>query len=751
MKGNIDTAPPETLPPCSTGQTDLREVCIKLNNITGVITPEKNWDFCDLQTQLEGLMWLLAEQSQDVASSSTVSSLSEADDKLEKTKKPRNKRNESAVSSQLKAVVEEDLNQHVSEKSIPGEGSEELVSDDELTSKPIPIAQSLSHHFSTGVVGKAITEYEDLRVKCKHSPNITKLHMLFNIADVGGQPAFLDMLPSLTIGPALYFLFSKLVNDEDQVLSIEDFTTKQTVKYCAIVDNEPQDCPGYTYTLHEVLLSALSSIACFGLSDEQVERYISKESKYEKTSSLSILLGTYADKVNADNNSKLVETETALKSFLEQTDYYQKNLISFPNPAHPEHYHGQVFFRVDNKFGSDQEIKNYREIIQELVEEKFTRYDIPTAWLGLGICMKILAKNQETYAVSLDDCFEMGKHFKMNRHMVKAALNFLHKYVGLVMYFPNDTHLKDLVICNPQVVFSSISELIFNVYDSTSRKQKLVEVSSQQKSFEKTGIFTPETVEYVKPEESYKFLSFPDLVHLLVHLNIAAEVTLKDTDSPVENNKEVYHIVCEQKKKEYFLPAILRTAEISSLVMESQGLNEELLPEALCIRFQTGYLPMGFSCALSARLLAEEKFKLTPDESIVYKNKMKFRFDGQFNVTMISLPLRCEFHVTRHYGCKEFHDLDCCPEIMKTVCECTDWVLKSMQKTLLTRNSYDLAFKCPKHQNIKFGYEPLAKFVYSDVSRSRLKQIECQECSTTITNLSHEMKIWFGEVSSTSL
>ena len=33
---------------------------------------------------------------------------------------------------------------------------------------------------------------------------------MINMTDVGGQPAFLDMLPALTIGPALYFLFFRL-------------------------------------------------------------------------------------------------------------------------------------------------------------------------------------------------------------------------------------------------------------------------------------------------------------------------------------------------------------------------------------------------------------------------------------------------------------------------------------------------------------------------------------------------------------
>ena len=57
---------------------------------------------------------------------------------------------------------------------------------------------------------------------------------------------------------------------------------------------------------------------------------------------------------------------------------------------------------------------------------------------------------------------------------------------------------------------------------------------------------------------------------------------------------------------------------------------------------------MGFTCALSARLMADEQFSLAPEEQTLYRNKLKLRYKGQFNVTMVSLPLRCEFQVSHH-------------------------------------------------------------------------------------------------------
>ena len=740
MKGNIKDTPKEAQPQSSTGQSELREVCIKYKNMDVAAAPDLSWELCGLQSLVEGLMWLLSNQTQDEDRQSTgiiASSPNINRDKPSSVPEEASPNDTTKLSSSNTRKEQQNAN---SSNAVESTSSGQEPSTDPRVVSPTPPIEAGN---VADLISKTISEYEKLRVKCKHSPNVTKLHMLFNIADVGGQPAFLDMFPSLTIGPALYLLFTKLINDNGHVLSLDDLSKLQPVQYRTRDDNEPQDCENYTYTLQEVIFCALSSIACFGLSDKEVERYITKESEAQKTSSLAMLFGTFADKVIVDKDSarKLADTELALKSLLKSTEFYRTDLISLPNPANPDHTGSQVFFQVNNQTGSEHEILRYRKLIQEIIEQKFRKYDIPTSWLGFSICLKILATKRKTYKVSFDDCVRLGEHFKMNQKEVQIALKFLHKYVGLVMYFPNDKNLQNLVICNPQVVFSSISELTFSVYDSSSRKKQPTAANSKQMKFEQTGIFNPLEVSY--PKESSKIMSIHDLVHLLVHLNIAAKITTSIDDKASPETK--------RESSEYFFPAILKTADTSSLACDVGVAADKILPEPLCVRFQTGYTPMGFSCSLSARLMADEKFSLAPEEQTLYKNKLKLRYNGQFNITMISLPLRCEFQISDHRGKNEFHRQDCCPEIIRIICEAINYVLKSMQRTLLSEISYDLAFKCPDHPNSKFGYEPLAKFVHTDKSCTQLKHIECLECVTTITDLKPEMKVWFGEVRATML
>ena len=754
MKGNIEDTPKEAQPQSSTGQSELREVCIRYNNTVVAAAPDLSWELCGLQSLVEGLMWLLSNQTQDEDHQSTgiiVSSPNINRDKPSSMPKVASPNNTTELTNSNTSQEQQNASSVNAIESTANTSSGPEPSTDSRVVSPTPPIEASN---VADLISKTISEYEKLRVKCKYSPNVTKLHMLFNIADVGGQPAFLDMFPSLTIGPALYLLFTKLINDNGHVLSIDDLSKLQLVQYRTKDDNEPQDCENYTYNLQEVIFCALSSIACFGLSDKEVERYITKESEAQLTSSLAVLFGTFADKIiTEDNVTKVANAESALKKLLESTTFYRNSLISFPNPDNPDHAGSQVFFQVNNQTGSEHEMLRYRKLIQEIIEQKFRKYDIPASWLGLNICLKILATKRETYKVSFDDCVELGAHFKMNQKEVQIALTFLHKYVGLVMYFPNDKNLQNLVICNPQVVFSSISELTFSVYDSSSRKKQLRAVNPKQKRFEQTGIFNPLDVSY--PKESNKIMSIDDLVSLLVHLNIAAKITtsVDDTKDKLVSEHTQSEASPETKKEssEYFFPAILKTADTSSLACDVGVAANKILPEPLCVRFQTGYTPMGFSCSLSARLMADERFSLAPEEQTLYKNKLKLRYNGQFNITMISLPLRCEFQISDHHGNKEFHKQDCCPEIMKLICEAINYVLKSMQRTLLSEISYDLAFKCPNHPNSKFGYEPLAKFVHTDKSHIQLKHIECLECASTITDVKPEMKVWFGKVRVTIL
>ena len=107
--------------------------------------------------------------------------------------------------------------------------------------------------------------------------------ILMNMVDTGGQPAFLEMLPALTMGPALYLIFFRL----DQELKI----TYQ-IQYVS-KSNGDTSLGNSSYTVEEVIFQALSSIACFSCT-------AAKKPNMPNPSRAAMLIGTHKDLLGSD-------------------------------------------------------------------------------------------------------------------------------------------------------------------------------------------------------------------------------------------------------------------------------------------------------------------------------------------------------------------------------------------------------------------------------------------------------------------
>ena len=721
MEGNIQTSPRETQPQSSTGVSEVTEACIQCETITGAVTSNsKKWcvvkdELCD---QLGGLMSLIVKPSQGPKHTQIQPSKKRGMHGIPKASIANKVQTESVVDIDVLPLEDEEKHDYtLSSEGIeiqPMEGLPVTRSSSTLESRQDSLMPQESD------INKTIREFEELKKKWSHRLDLDSMdfEMLFTVADVGGQPAFLEMLPSLTIGPALYLVFMKLKQELNFRSQVQFKCKNSTTKHFE----------NYSYTSEEVIFSALSSIACFGHSDEQVEKYVKPASNEKKRKdSVALLVGTFLDEIQNDLQPSLDKINRQLDERLKNTAFFEEGLV------HSIKLSVENSLLVNNLSAKDSEIKKHRDFLENILKNYFREYQIPVQWLMLSICLKILAKNQNKYHVSFDDCVKLGKYFDMDEEMVSVALQFLHKYIGLIMYFPHHDNLKKIVICNPQVVFSTISELIFNIYDHNKNQVNQAKCDH----FVQTGCFSPKDIKLESVnQEKNKLLPIETLVDLLVYLHIAAKVPLSSD-------------------KEYFLPAVLQTAETDMVQRRQKDTNEELLPEPICIRFKTGYLPLGFVCALSANLIAENTFDLLISDSKCYKNRILFRFDGKFDITVISCPRYCEFRVSRHSGNTEFWSEHCCPLIREIVCTAANKVIQSMQHGLRSVGTdsvmYTLAFHCPRevHSKAEFGQESLAIFCHSDQDTRVPKEAKCTDCKTAIDILTPGMSVWFGEVGQT--
>ena len=712
MKWDIDTAPKETQPQGSTGQAETQEVFISYSpkeaqsefisyNRRTVSITASDWDVLkefELEKQFLAFVSLIkAQHNPSIEDSESTQSKKDSEDhKDDETLEDHQYTGDDITDQVSSSLTNSDLQNTNDSKE---DGASSLTSSKAKEKATITIDPPKSN------IDKVIETFDGLGNSLLSQE--MNLDAIINLEDIGGQPAFLEMLPSLTVGPALYLIFMKI---------IEGLKTPYPVRFRHEGDEHSSEYKDYMYTSEEVIFTALSSIACFANSDQEVEEYVSDKSSTRRTHSLALLMGTFVDalKNEEDSEKKVNATEKLLYQQLTNSGYYE--LIQFSNSSKEE-----ILFRIDNKNGGRTEVMDYRSRLKDLMKNKFRKFQIPAKWLKLSICIKILATVEKKQIVSYRDCLEIGiKHCNMSEPMVKVALQFLHKYIGLVMYFPRNEALKDIVICDPQAVFSSITELIFKVYSP----KKLSDLKYKQ--FVEKGQFCLDDVDLSDTRQD--LLSIHKLVSLLVHLKIAVRIPGTDT---------------------YFLPAVLRTAKATDL---PQYVPRSGCPDPLCISFRIGYLPLGFVCALVANLIAEDKFVLLGkrQNQIIYRNRMLFRFRGIYNIEMISWPKFCEFRVSRSSASniqEEFHSAESCPLIRRTIIKAVDQVIETMKQSSLFQLSKDyvLAFRCPDHSTKlgeTLGHEPVAAID----SESDPQTITCSECKAA-NSLTVEMKVWFGKVS----
>ena len=482
---------------------------------------------------------------------------------------------------------------------------------------------------------------------------------MINMADVGGQPAFLDMLPALTIGPALYLLFFRL----DQELG-----KKYPVQFHA-ADSEHEVTLESSYCIEEVLYQCLASIACFS-SQQRAER----EAK-PQASSRALLFGTYKDRVTA---SQISEIESTMEEHFKGTKLHQEGLLL-------KSLHGKMVTTVDNMFGTDEsEMSDIRRDIERIIKSYFPAIPIPVSWLMFRIVLHLLNKP----IASLAQCEEIAKQLSMTSP-VQEAIWFFHHDIGSLMHYSNIPSMEDTVICNPQVIFDSISKLIINKFKHGNRALNPREVYE----FQQKGLFTLSHIQDTTDHPQSSLLKLNQLVDVLKHHNVLAEV---------KQDKEVASSSEPEPEPKFIMPAVMKYASQRELPSPSSTI--EASPSPIFIHFAGGFVPFGVFCAGVARLIAQldsmsPGWQLCDDQ--LMRNKAKFIIDKAFFATLISRPQYIMIHIEKHQKarCKTALEV-ICSKVRKAVIQALETVISNMKYKpygalqVLIEQPFELAFAC---------------------------------------------------------
>ena len=408
--------------------------------------------------------------------------------------------------------------------------------------------------------------------------------IMLYFTDTGGQTVFQEVLSALIAGPAAFFLVFKLNDRLDQKYKIEYIQSaeKKTVPYES------------RFTAKEALLQSLASIS-------SVCSYMSRSGKeLVAVRPKVILVGTHKD-LASEEQIQAVQRE--LKQTLQDTEYYREGSLVFASRDEP-------VVTVNNLSSEGEDTQKVRDIVERIAQHPSFRVSTPVPWLVFGHALKLLSCPVLRYEECLSIAEECGIE---NEKELDEALWFLHTKLGILRHFQNIPELRGIVIREPQLLFSKITELITSTF--VFEDDPYVEETFQQK-----GIFPRRVIEDIS-SQCGELLTFSKLVKLLEHLHIIA---------PIENEMGLV--------THYFMPCVLDQANPAAT---DPSLASNPI-EPLLVTFRCGYCPKGMFPALIVYLLSKHSNTTLPwllKENRISRDKVIFSVGREHHTVSLTTHL----------------------------------------------------------------------------------------------------------------
>ena len=439
---------------------------------------------------------------------------------------------------------------------------------------------------------------------------------------------------------------------------------------------------------------------------------------------------TVSQHLNSDTFNKDVENRLEQK-LTEKNEAMTKITSKFEDLlSHPK---DKTFIAVDNYEGTDSDMEPLREHLHGLFSSYFkdAKLRIRPQQLLFGVTLR-----KEFDIVSMEDCIRIGTEgLKMREEEVRFIVWYLDRYVGALIYHPEikdkDGWFGNFVICNPQVVFNSLSVLVVEpLLELRSEKRRIQYTEAEIRNWTLKGQFSLKTITKFHSEKNQgvkkdQLIPVEKLLMLLEHSHLLAKITTIEKGHTTEKLLTTY-----------FIPAILECASREELTKPPpNGIDT---PSPIKITFDPQYVPIGVFCAMISELVSRGSkgkgilgmtWKLATDTSSVKRNLVSFHIDesAKHFVTLIALADCYEIRIVRQDRNHTMHEL--CSYVLSTLL----FVMKDISPLLTPIIAFDCY--CGKHEDssklclLTTGADP------------------CFKCTSKVS-LSSQQECWFAEVSS---
>ena len=494
---------------------------------------------------------------------------------------------------------------------------------------------------------------------------------LLYMIDTGGQPEFMETMPSLIHNSNLTVLVMNLAQSLDEyplIAFYEDGTAFKRPLPSALTNRQ---------VIHQ--------LAC----TLQAKRLTYTGSQQSKVS----IIGTHRDCVKDKLSETLAAVNKELKSLF--VPAMENELIVYRSCD-------EIIFPV-NLLNPDDHDKEVLELIrQKIIDADIgEKVEIPASFFLFEQEAILYAKEKkeegrQLMVLSFDECVQVGTRLKMSSEVVQAALIYFHRH-NIFLYFKHV--LPNLVFLSPQVPLDFVNAIVALSYKVKSGG--LPAVLAKYERFCKEGIITEEMLCDKGLQLSHCFIPSiyepQDAIKLFLRMytiaQLSTEESLAKNQQPPTHSGRPGQKSSTMRKKEYLMMSLLAAVPEKDI--------QELLPSSskaapLVIHFSNGCVPNGCFCNITSCLISVYNWKLcrteqTSPECLAH-NIVKL-CDPIFpvTITMVNYTRHLEIHVNMD-KVEEKDVKTFCLNIRRKIFAAVDKVFDVMR---FQRVQVEPAFLCP--------------------------------------------------------
>ena len=376
----------------------------------------------------------------------------------------------------------------------------------------------------------------------------------------------------------------------------------------------------------------------------------------------SAVVGTFSTN---DSKERAVSVNAALKLSLEECGCCQGNEIKYC------HFRtGTIIFPLAKE--SPEHDEHIKSVLRQV-----GRYDRWRADVDSSIYKFVYLCWERGGILKISECESFMNACGISSDELPRILRYSHYHSGLILHYADIPSLKELVICNPQVVIDGLIQLIGNI--------NLFENNAHT-----TGEISKATLNLAVNEES---LSSLQIISLL----------------------EYYHISSEIQQNVCFLPFLLPfDPSVNQASKATSAILKMLYPVPIAIHFLNSQVPAGIFYALVCQLSKSWKLANQPR----YKNRITFVIENAISCSLLNHTAFIEVRVN---GALRSTPFVLFRYIIREISEILSYVIGFFKHT--ENLEFKIDFFCPNSTNHSLH---TVEFNEEDPSQIKCENFLCQ-------------------------